>query len=337
MEKRKIEATKNNSSEDVKMNQLLKNIGKEKKFSMEALFNVVDFSGYHKTDRQLTDFEITCQGKTAEEKTELLCYVFGSISKKLDFIIDNMMQQENNGSNLAPKMQERTAVSEDVSKKSFLDAALNGKKNSELSQKEINLLCSYTFAERKLESYKTIHFRGIKRVPYNLLWKMLMTLGIDKRKVKFMLFVDYDTLEIDLYESYVDSLTDILEKACSRFSQYRNLIIKRIIYQEKIMENESVENSFKKRMNFKLEKIKALLPQAPHLRRLFNYVALQIKSGTLNITMKPAVPYEVTFTSVVDHKLKESNERNQNCPSENTQISVDMEVDSSVVSEVNQN
>ena len=113
------------------------------------------------------------------------------------------------------------------------------------------------------------------------------------------------------------------------------------------MENESVENTFKKRMNFKLDKIKTLLPQAPHLRRLYNYVALQIKSGTLNISMKPALPYEVSFTSVIDQKLKESIEMNQenanvevkseSSTNKNGQTPVGMEIDSGVSSDMNQN
>ena len=55
----------------------------------------------------------------------------------------------------------------------------------------------------------------------------------------------------------------------------------------------------------KLEKNKSLLPKASHLRRLYNYVALKIKSSSLNIFMKPSVEYEKSMAAFVDSKLNE--------------------------------
>ena len=291
-------------------------INMEKNSPLNALFNSVDFADFNNPNRVRTNFEMACQGKSGEEKNDLICYAIGNISKKLDFIIENIKTektQKNIEKEITQKKENQkindnvTIQKQDGAKQSYLEAAMNGKKTGELTKRQISQMCSYTYVPKQLESYKTIHFRGIKKAPYNLVWTMLVGLGVDKHKVKFLIFVDYDTLEFDVYESYVNDLTKILEQAYKKSADYRNLIIKRIVYEEKYMEmnTEKNESPFQKRMAFKLEKIKSLLPKAPHLRRLHNYVALQIKSNSLNITMKTSLEYEESMTAYVDSKLNE--------------------------------
>ena len=209
-------------------------------------------------------------------------------------------------------------MEEEAPKKSFLDAVLNGKRTHEMSRRDINQLCSYSYIENPLEALKTIHFRGIKKSPYSLVKKMLWSLGVDRRKIKFLTFISMDTLEVDLFESYVDELTSILENAHKK-ENYKNFIVKRITgYKEIEQTNQEKdeENIFQKGMAYKIEKIKNMLPTTPHLRRMHNYVALQIKNNSIEINMKPLVPYTETMSTYIDKKF--AKKIKMDCDSDNS-------------------
>ena len=69
-------------------------------------------------------------------------------------------------------------------------------------------------------------------------------------------------------------------------------------------------------MTYKLEKIKSLLPTMPYLKRLSNYVALQIKNKTPDIKMKPLVSYDESMTTFVDQKLNSVEKEKMDCESD---------------------
>ena len=141
-------------------------------------------------------------------------------------------------------------------------------------------LCAYSFNEKKLESYKTIHFKGIKPNPISRIWEFLSKIEVSKSKVKFISFVSRDILEMDIFESYESELTSILESAF-KITGYADFIIKRIRFDA--MDPENIKNPeknckpkeiFEKRMSNKIMAVEKIISTKPSLKRYLNYVKL---------------------------------------------------------------
>ena len=193
--------------------------------------------------------------------------------------------------------------------RSYIDALEDGIKKNELSGNDIRKVCSYTYNPRFIEAFKTVHFRGIKRSPYSIIKKIFSNLGINKKKIRLLQFVNGDTLEIDMCESYVTELTDILESAHKK-QLYKDLVIKRV--QFNVLDPENIKNKnitysaeeiFKYRMQKKLETINKMKLMAPHLIRLENYVKKQIRYNSLDIPLGTPLNYNDTVAAHIDEQL----------------------------------
>ena len=195
----------------------------------------------------------------------------------------------------------------DKGPRSYAEALMQGIKKSEVSKGDIRKVCAFTYNPRIIESYKTIHFRGIRKNEYNLIWKVLEDLGIDKKRVKMLQFVNIDTLEIDLFESYVSEVTTILESAHKK-QAYEDLVIKRIKFNP--LDAENIKNPtpaeiFRQRLTRKLETIAKLKERAPHLTRLEKYVQKQLQCMSLDIVMRPPLNYDDTLGAHINLKLEQ--------------------------------
>ena len=159
-------------------------------------------------------------------------------------------------------------------------------RKSQLSRTEIRQMTSFAFAEKRLESYTTKYYKGIKACPFNLIWKLFEEHSINKKKIKFMNFMYSDILEVDLVEAYEEEFTTILENICKN-NQYRDLVIKKVETPERLDSTEDERRrALETRLDYKIQKIEKMVSTAPHMRRVLNYIKLQKKMGTINITMK---------------------------------------------------
>ena len=124
-----------------------------------------------------------------------------------------------------------------------------------------------------------------------------------------MHFVNADTLQVILFESYADELVTILESAYKK-DKFQELILKKTKFEALDQSNIrnpnvkfSVEEIFKKTMEDKLEAIGKLKAKNLGLSRLEKYVKKQLYSSTFDITMEPPVRYEETAAAVIEDQI----------------------------------
>lgn len=277
--------------------------GIEKIDENEILFPIESFA--KETMSTLSTLETMVINKPLKDIIWHLVTVNGKIAEQLK--INGYSKQ--NVPSFSKQMEEAKLKNETEKPKSFLDAVTKGANKNAITRDDIKKVCAYTYNPKVIEGYKTIHFRGIKRERFSLIWMILEDLGVDKRKVKMLYFLNSDTLEVDLFESYVTQFTELLITAHKK-AMYKDLVIKRIKIEPldvDLIKNPSInlspEEIFIRRMTHKLETIRKLKETAPHLSRLENYVKKQIALKTFDL---PAFSYgreEITLSATAETQL----------------------------------
>ena len=273
----------------------------------------------------LTTLEKIAIDKPLKEVIWHLLNVNGKIAEKLRIEGYSKMEKETLNGTSGNKISGKGIGSNSMT---FEDALKEGIKKKELSRGEIKKICAYTYNPKKVEAYATIHFKGIRGCDYSLVWKTFEQFNIDKRRVKHLQFVDHETLEIILFEDYVEEITNILENAHKK-KDFNDLIIKRIPYDPldpmNIMDpakRKDVREIFRQRLQRKIENIARLKVKAPHLTRVENYVRKQLQCMSLNIVMRVPLCYDETVSAQIEKQInvQTTNQTRNEIPKEQNEM-----------------
>ena len=269
--------------------------------------------------RRISKLEMLANGKPFEEVLYLLVQTVGQIADRLGIFDSQNARKEMVTSR--PKLEE---MKEDEAKP-YLNAANKGKavQDSLLSRRDIQKLCAYSYTEKKVDRYYTIHIRGIRRTRYEDVWKLFASAGINYRKVAWLTFVDYDILEVDLLESYVKDFITIVEFIHKR-DDFKDLVIKRIEFEP--LDPLNIKNNndnnkdpvaaFETRMQMKINSIERMIEKAPYLNRLLKYVKLQKEKKTFDIPLYKPLEYEETASAIVEKQLTTAIQKDKEAKSE---------------------
>ena len=309
-----MEEDKTKSVDKNEINTNNDNCNNDKEFKNTKKFEENERNKITENKRELdshcySTLEMLTKGKPLEEVIYLLVSTVGKIADKLNiFNHQNAVEKKHK---LETDVENNIVDKSDVGPQKYLKAAMKGKNSQQVTTNDVRKICSYTYSERIIDRYNTIHMRGIRRSRYKDVWKVLIALGVDRRRVKWLTFVNNDTLEIDISESYVDEFVRILETAHTKDGM-KDLIVKKINFEaldESNIKNKKINLTaseiFDRRLSKKCETIEGLLPKAPHLRRLLKYVKLQKENRSFDIPMNRGSRYDPTVADVIVEKLND--------------------------------
>lgn len=273
--------------------------------------------------RKLTNLEKLAEGKPFEEVVYLLVQTVGQIADRLGIFEAQNARRE--------MVVSRPKLDKDNSNEAqpYLKAIETGKANREnrLTGRNIRSMCAYSYSERKIDRLVTIHFRGIRKCPYHLVWELFDECGVDRRRVKWLSFVNYDTLEVDIFESYIPEFTTLIESIHKLKEEYKDLIVKRVKFEaldraniRNDAENKDPAIIFDKRMQKKAEKIQEMIVKAPQLNRLLKYVKLQKEKKSFDIPINKPIRYEDSATAIINQKLEKAMESEKKSATESKEV-----------------